>query len=104
MHTILIWVNSVWEDDVCFVNPVLFDSFRGLTYYWGNDRYVFDKRDQALPSDTSAFIFSLETQPSLWENNTRGKYLVVEFKPVVFHLELQTKSPLTVMAAALCCN
>lgn len=81
MHTILIRINSVWEDDVCFVNPVLFDRFRGLTHYWGNDRRVFDKRDQALPSDTSALIFSLETQRSLKANNAWDKYLVVEFKP-----------------------
>lgn len=65
MHTILTGVKSVWEDDVCFVNPVLFDRFRGLTHYWGNDRHVFDKQDQALPSDTPAFILSLETQRSL---------------------------------------
>ena len=65
MHTILIGVNSVWEDDVCFVNPVLSDRFRGLTHYWGNDRRVFDKRDQALPSDTPTFILSLETQRTL---------------------------------------
>lgn len=92
MHTILLGVNSVWEGDVCFVNPVLFDRFRGLNQYWGNDRRVFDKRDQALPSDTSAFIFWVETQRSLWRNNEWDKYLVVDFKPVVFHLGLQTKA------------
>lgn len=65
MQSFLIGVNSVWEDDVSFVNPALFGRFRGLTQHWGNDRHVFDKWDQALPSDASAFIFSLETQRSL---------------------------------------
>lgn len=75
-------------DDVCFVNLFLFDRFGGLTHYWGNDRWVSDKRDHML----SAFIFSLRTQRSLWGNNTWDKYLVVKSKPVVFHLELQTKA------------
>lgn len=50
--------------------------FWGLSHYWGNDRCVFDKRDQTPHSDTSAFIPSPETQHSLCENNNRDKHLL----------------------------
>lgn len=68
------------------------DRFQDLTHYWGNDRRASDKWDQTLPSDTSAFIHWPDTQHSLWENNTCDKYLVVWFKPVVFHPALCTKA------------
>ena len=103
VHTILISIKSVWEDDVCFVNPTLCDRFWGSTHYQGNDGHVFDKQDQQLPTDTSAFIFSLKTQRSLKGNNTWDKYLVFESKPGISP-GTADEGPLTVMAAAFRCN